>query len=240
MQVLTYISTLIFWIYIYLQLRHEFSLCRVYKKSKCLRSFDRRPPPALPPPQPSATRQVPSAVAGTSQQNPQMEDQRMESSPESSSSGEQGNTPSHLAGQTSDSKVIGDEELFLDLDEFWDLWSNQYFFEFKKLEPSLHLYVCVFFLKKSHLLLSSGGTIIYGFHVFLLFFFFLAVPVFLLIIEPELLFVLCSSTCVSSVWEYYYDLGGRCSNLLTAATEDYCETRKAFQRQEVIATKDFS
>ncbi|GLT94738.1 hypothetical protein SLE2022_124650 [Rubroshorea leprosula] len=102
-------------------LRHEFSLCRVYKKSKCLRSFDRRPPPALPPPQPSATQQVPSAVAATSQQNPQMEDQRMESSPETSSSGEQGNTPSHSAGQTSDSKMIGDEELFLDLDEFWDL-----------------------------------------------------------------------------------------------------------------------
>ncbi|XP_052729154.1 NAC domain-containing protein 90 isoform X2 [Vigna angularis] len=27
------------------QLRKEFSLCRVYKKSKCLRAFDRRPPP---------------------------------------------------------------------------------------------------------------------------------------------------------------------------------------------------
>ncbi|TQD87063.1 hypothetical protein C1H46_027391 [Malus baccata] len=25
-------------------LRQEFSLCRVYKKSKCLRAFDRRPP----------------------------------------------------------------------------------------------------------------------------------------------------------------------------------------------------
>ena len=28
---------------IYVQLREEFSLCRVYKKSKCLRAFDRRP-----------------------------------------------------------------------------------------------------------------------------------------------------------------------------------------------------
>jgi len=28
-----------------MQLRKEFSLCRVYKKSKCLRAFDRRPPP---------------------------------------------------------------------------------------------------------------------------------------------------------------------------------------------------
>lgn len=28
-----------------MQLRQEFSLCRVYKKSKCLRAFDRRPPP---------------------------------------------------------------------------------------------------------------------------------------------------------------------------------------------------
>lgn len=28
---------------IYLQLRQEFSLCRVYKKTKCLRAFDRRP-----------------------------------------------------------------------------------------------------------------------------------------------------------------------------------------------------
>lgn len=27
------------------KLRQEFSLCRVYKKSKCLRAFDRRPPP---------------------------------------------------------------------------------------------------------------------------------------------------------------------------------------------------
>ncbi|CAN6577362.1 unnamed protein product [Malus baccata var. baccata] len=27
-----------------MQLRQEFSLCRVYKKSKCLRAFDRRPP----------------------------------------------------------------------------------------------------------------------------------------------------------------------------------------------------
>lgn len=26
-----------------MQLRHEFSLCRVYKKSKCVRAFDRRP-----------------------------------------------------------------------------------------------------------------------------------------------------------------------------------------------------
>ncbi|KAK8506973.1 hypothetical protein V6N13_024985 [Hibiscus sabdariffa] len=28
-------------------LRQEFSLCRIYKKSKCLRSFDRRPPPGI-------------------------------------------------------------------------------------------------------------------------------------------------------------------------------------------------
>lgn len=29
--------------YMYLQLRQEFSLCRVYKKTKCVRAFDRRP-----------------------------------------------------------------------------------------------------------------------------------------------------------------------------------------------------
>lgn len=31
----------------FLQLRQDFSLCRVYKKSKCLRSFDRRPLPGI-------------------------------------------------------------------------------------------------------------------------------------------------------------------------------------------------
>lgn len=28
-----------------MQLREELSLCRIYKRSKCARSFDRRPPP---------------------------------------------------------------------------------------------------------------------------------------------------------------------------------------------------
>ncbi|GKV38897.1 hypothetical protein SLEP1_g46751 [Rubroshorea leprosula] len=103
-------------------LRHEFSLCRIYKKSKNLRSFDRRPPPALMPGQPGAAQLqlgLP-AVAGSSLQNPLKEDQKMTCSPESSSSGEHGNIPSQSAGKTGGSRMIGDDEYFLDIDEFWD------------------------------------------------------------------------------------------------------------------------
>ena len=43
------LSTLFLLILImFLQLRPEFSLCRVYKKSKSLRAFDRRPSPEVP------------------------------------------------------------------------------------------------------------------------------------------------------------------------------------------------
>ncbi|KAA8516760.1 hypothetical protein F0562_017042 [Nyssa sinensis] len=72
------------------QLRQEFSLCRVYIKSKCLRAFDRRPPAAATG-QATVHQAQPGDEATPSQQNqPMME---ITSSPECSSSGDHANPP---------------------------------------------------------------------------------------------------------------------------------------------------
>ncbi|KAL9428143.1 hypothetical protein AB3S75_030185 [Citrus x aurantiifolia] len=81
--------------------RHEFSLCRVYKKSKSLRAFDRRPPPG-----PGATsigepREVPQRAddhRGESIHNIQMSAPERTSSPDSSSSGDDGSQPPQVGG----------------------------------------------------------------------------------------------------------------------------------------------
>ncbi|KAF5954063.1 hypothetical protein HYC85_006919 [Camellia sinensis] len=95
-------------------LREEFSLCRVYKNSNCLRAFDRRPSAAV-----GGEAMVHQAhhVAGdddeaatTSHQNhPTME--RIASSPESSSSGDHANIPS---------QTVGSDDMAVDNDPFWD------------------------------------------------------------------------------------------------------------------------
>ncbi|XP_007027833.2 PREDICTED: NAC domain-containing protein 90 isoform X1 [Theobroma cacao] len=98
-------------------LRHEFSLCRVYKKSKCLRSFDRRPPAeGVQIRDPAADNQGQAAVgaAAACHQSPQMAERTI-SSPESSSSGDHGN-PSQT-GESSNSSAMA-----VDFNEpFWDL-----------------------------------------------------------------------------------------------------------------------
>lgn len=60
-----------------MQLRQEFSLCRVYKKSKCLRAFDRRPSPPI--------RRV-DIITGSSSSNPHQDDEPAQSQKGSSSS----------------------------------------------------------------------------------------------------------------------------------------------------------
>ena len=77
----------------YLQLRQEISLCRIYKKSKCLRAFDRRPPAR------SANLERPQRIqeaafkgedqGSTSSVNNSQKAEIRESSSESSTSGEQ-------------------------------------------------------------------------------------------------------------------------------------------------------
>ncbi|XP_027353285.1 NAC domain-containing protein 90-like [Abrus precatorius] len=72
------------------QLRQEFSLCRVYKKSKCLRAFDRRPPPRR---DAVSYPFVQEAQRGSTSCDhhhnlPQMVERSSTSSPESSSSGD--------------------------------------------------------------------------------------------------------------------------------------------------------
>ncbi|KAL7247750.1 hypothetical protein ACSBR2_002620 [Camellia fascicularis] len=96
------------------QLREEFSLCRVYKNSNCLRAFDRRPSAAV-----GGEAMVHQAhhaagdddeAATTSHQNhPTME--RIASSPESSSSGDHANIPS---------QTVGSDDMAVDNDPFWD------------------------------------------------------------------------------------------------------------------------
>ncbi|KAK7284838.1 hypothetical protein RJT34_19591 [Clitoria ternatea] len=101
-------------------LRQEFSLCRVYKKSKCLRAFDRRPAPRR------VALNYPAGVedAGEEQQqkvscdchNNQME---IASSPESSSSGQ----PSH--GEESGTQMDVDYDPLLDWEKVdWFLGSE--------------------------------------------------------------------------------------------------------------------
>ncbi|KAJ7976157.1 putative NAC domain-containing protein [Quillaja saponaria] len=82
-------------------LRQEFSLCRVYKNSKCFRAFDRRPPQGEEAGS-IGTQQSHQGVVGstsTSQPNPPIvEKVNIASSHESSNSGDQGH-PYHDAGE---------------------------------------------------------------------------------------------------------------------------------------------
>ncbi|TKY61965.1 NAC domain-containing protein 90 [Spatholobus suberectus] len=76
-------------------LRKEFSLCRVYKKSKCLRAFDRRPPPRR---NYSGAQNAEEQQGGSTSydyhHNPrQMVERSATSSPESSSSGDHDQHP---------------------------------------------------------------------------------------------------------------------------------------------------
>ncbi|XVE61447.1 hypothetical protein DITRI_Ditri06bG0040800 [Diplodiscus trichospermus] len=105
-------------------LRQEFSLCRIYKKSKCLRSFDRRPPPGL------AQIGEPIPQHGTgfgvekSHENTQITDRTTTSSTESSSSGDhQANRPTQTKESSSSRMAVDDDEYSLiwdNLDGFWD------------------------------------------------------------------------------------------------------------------------
>ncbi|XWS66631.1 hypothetical protein CRYUN_Cryun05aG0216600 [Craigia yunnanensis] len=95
-------------------LRHEFSLCRVYKKSKCVRSFDRRPPAA------AHQAQATVEAAASQYQSPQMAAERTMSSPESSSSGVQGNQSQTGKSSNSSATVVNYDEFFWNLDAFWD------------------------------------------------------------------------------------------------------------------------
>ncbi|OMO82355.1 No apical meristem (NAM) protein [Corchorus capsularis] len=118
-------------------LRQEFSLCRVYKKSKCLRSFDRRPPPGVV--LMTGDVLVPHHDHGRrfgGEMSRQIGAGGAEgilatataSSPESSSSGYHNNqhqpnqpTAQTGAGETSNtSRMVVDEECFWDVDGFWD------------------------------------------------------------------------------------------------------------------------
>ncbi|KAI4348941.1 hypothetical protein L6164_009601 [Bauhinia variegata] len=78
-------------------LSHEFSLCRVYKKLKCLRAFDRRPPPRKDYPSGSTHHQKDEELGSTSHQNNpnDQEAQRAASSSSESSSSGDGGQPSH-------------------------------------------------------------------------------------------------------------------------------------------------
>ncbi|XP_031282569.1 NAC domain-containing protein 90-like [Pistacia vera] len=103
--------------------RQELSLCRVYKKSKCLRNFDRRPPP--PPAAGAASlligepRLVQQAddnelITTSHHQNAQIDPQRT-SSMESSSSGD--HAQQSVNGETSNMAIGSDNELWWDLEQ---------------------------------------------------------------------------------------------------------------------------
>lgn len=108
-----------------MQVRQELSLCRVYKKSKCLRAFDRRPPP-----QPAAAAGVQIGEPRLDQQansnelmrrdhrhddyqNPQFDNAERTSS--SSSSGD--HAQQSLNGETSNVAMGSDSELWWDLEK---------------------------------------------------------------------------------------------------------------------------
>ncbi|KAM1523949.1 hypothetical protein ACFXTH_008460 [Malus domestica] len=104
-------------------LRQEFSLCRVYKKSKCLRAFDRRPPGIEITRNPNLNIQAAPAQTAdhldqgltTSYRNPQnMEGRTNSSSPESSSSGGHGS-------QSSQPEQSGTLPMAVDNEAIWDL-----------------------------------------------------------------------------------------------------------------------
>ncbi|KAI3419541.1 NAC domain-containing protein [Psidium guajava] len=112
--------------------RHEFSVCRVYKKTKTLRSFDRRPmgdiirsshtfPQNTTPEDDHHGHH--QEMASTSRSSPPFVE-RASSSPDSScATGDQGTIPSQAGrlGSSTDMEMLpGDSELFLrDWDQFW-------------------------------------------------------------------------------------------------------------------------
>ncbi|KAL1105185.1 hypothetical protein V6Z11_D04G115600 [Gossypium hirsutum] len=101
-------------------LRHEFSLCRVYKKSKCLRSFDRRPPAGgVQIIKPNAAAHQGEATAGEAASGYHKSHQ-MAGSPESSSSEDHGNPSQTGASNDSSATVFNYDELFWNLDGFWE------------------------------------------------------------------------------------------------------------------------
>ncbi|KAB2619737.1 NAC domain-containing protein 90-like [Pyrus ussuriensis x Pyrus communis] len=104
-------------------LRQEFSLCRVYKKSKCLRAFDRRPSGIEITRNPNLNIQAAPAQAAdhldkgltTSNRKPQnMEGRTNSSSPESSSSGGHGS-------QSSQPEQSGTLPMAVNNEAIWDL-----------------------------------------------------------------------------------------------------------------------
>ncbi|KAI9153946.1 hypothetical protein LWI28_018883 [Acer negundo] len=111
-----------------LVMRQEFSLCRVYKKSKCLQAFDRRPPPEVVIGEPSIIRaqqaehhheEATTLISHQIHQNPQYMVDRT-SSLDSSSSGDH-----HLGGLTSQigesSNNMASMDASTDGEPFWDL-----------------------------------------------------------------------------------------------------------------------
>ncbi|XWS43386.1 hypothetical protein CRYUN_Cryun16bG0098700 [Craigia yunnanensis] len=99
-------------------LRDEFCLCRVYKKSKCLRSFDRRPSAAggAEIREPAAYRQGQANVgaAATQYQSPQM------ATESSSSSGDHGNPFQTGESSNLSAMVVDYDEFFWNLDALLD------------------------------------------------------------------------------------------------------------------------
>lgn len=106
-------------------MRQEFSVCRVYKKSKCLRAFDRRPPPAVVIGDPviRAHQQThhdheeATTLMYNQIQNPQLTGDRT-SSLKSSSSGDQGLLHHDHIGRSSNNNVAPMESIG---EPFWDL-----------------------------------------------------------------------------------------------------------------------
>ncbi|KAK4834673.1 hypothetical protein QYF36_026635 [Acer negundo] len=111
-----------------LVMRQEFSLCRVYKKSKCLQAFDRRPPPEVVIGEPIIIRaqqaehhheEATTLISHQIHQNPQYMVDRT-SSLDSSSSGDH-----HLGGLTSQigesSNNMASMDASTDGEPFWDL-----------------------------------------------------------------------------------------------------------------------
>ncbi|KAJ4705309.1 NAC domain-containing protein [Melia azedarach] len=103
--------------------RPEFSLCRVYKKSKCFRSFDRRPSPG-----PWAQR-VRHQVSTSFDHNPTVQMAAVErtSSPESSSSGDyHGNQPPQTVESSSNMAMTSNGEAW------WDWEQLNFYCELRK------------------------------------------------------------------------------------------------------------
>lgn len=102
--------------FFYMQLRQEFSLCRIYKKSKCLRAFDRRPSGVVIGDQPAARQQVHRGDMASTSGHPNRSLVERASSPESSSSGDHQGHPSQPAGESENMEMAVDPN-----DPLWPL-----------------------------------------------------------------------------------------------------------------------